>query len=490
MRSNCGALRRSIIFVVLLSSLVAPANASLSNDEEKLLGAISLHRMVTTINRLCSRDFGGRRAGSPENKAVADYLVSRFRSAGLYPLPGINGYLQSLTMRYSLVKKKDEIEAVLTYAVQSNKGMLQRMRRFSYRDFNGNGGIKLKSKVVFVGYGINDSQSGYDDYSGINVNGKIVLWISGKPPMVANLSAATLAHKIATAYQQGAVACLIYNPHVSQEGFGANIGLSGPIADFPCITIDRKVANELLAPAGLNIEQLASMKPLNLPRGAQGAEVELRIPQVCDPARRTFNVIGVLPGSDPLVSNEIIIVGAHYDHIGVGAGGQFFPGADDNASGTSVLIEIADVLKDTMLKPRRTIVFIAWTAEEAGLVGSNYFVANPPFPLQTVRLNINLDMVGIGTPKAFVAVGTSHDSLSILKESASDLGITLSFNTRVGPSDHLALAREKIPSFLIYASGEHPNYHTPQDVPSSLNMNVLENAARLAVVATWRAANE
>ncbi len=483
-RALCG----SVVFALIFCCSFTIANAGLTEDEQKLVSAINLSRITATINRLCSQEFQGRRAGSIENKAIVDYLTSRFVCAGLSPLPEVDSYVQPLTIRYSLVRSKDEIEAVLKYNTSSGSGIIKRIRKFPYRNYNGVGGIKLKSKVVFVGYGIDDPWSGYSDYSDLDVNGKIVLWISGKPPATPNVSAATLAHKMAAAYQRGAIACLIFNASGSKEELGVNIGLAGQIADFPCIVISKTVANELLAPAGLNVEQLASLNYKNLPRGVEGADVEIQITPICDPSRRTYNVLGILPGSDPSVADEVIIIGAHYDHIGVDANGRIYPGADDNASGTSILLEVAEVFKKTMLKPRRSIVFVAWTGEEAGLVGSNYFVENPPFPLEKVRMNINLDMVGTGLADTFV-VGSSSEPI-ILKESASDLGMTLLCNKYVGASDHLAFARKKIPSFLIYASGEHPNFHTTHDVPASLNLNVLENAARLAVIAVWRAANE
>lgn len=437
---------------------------------------------MSTIERLCGGDFAGRRAGSPEHRLVVDYLARRFDECGLSALnvPGTDGYKQPLTMRYSLVRSDDEIKAVLSYRATGKRGPAQRTKVFAYRGYNGRGGLDIRSQVVFVGHGIRDPASGRDDYAGLDVSGKVVLWMNGEPKNTKLSKPFTGARKMLTAYQLGAAACLVAVPKGSADQWGTNVGLADAIADFPCIAVDEALASDLL-----------SRKPAKLRAGAVGAEVRLQVTPVCDPQRSTYNVIAVLPGSDQAVAHEVVMVGAHYDHLGRDGGGRYFPGADDNASGTAVVLETARAIRRAGLTPRRTIVFAAWTGEEAGLVGSNYFVAHPPFPLKEIVSNIELDMVGSGTPGVFATSGASAfpDNHRFIATSARDLGLKLKPDSIVGASDNLAFARKKSPTSLISACGEHPNYHTGRDAPAAINRRVLESAARLAALSVWRAAN-
>jgi hypothetical protein len=445
--------------------------------------------MMATVERLCSDEFRGRRAGSPEHARAADYIASHFHRSSLSALTvaDFDDYKQRLTMRYALVRSKDDIKAVLSYNVPGKNGVVSRIRSLAYPGFKGRGGLDLKSEVVFVGHGISDPASGWDDYAGLDVSGKIVLWLAGKPQGVT-VSAATTAHKMAAAYEHGAAACLIYKPNGGEDKWGTNVGLAGSIADFPCLAIDRAIASEILTPGGFGPDG----SPTNgLTVGARGAGVRLRITLVCDPQRATCNVIGVLPGIDPEVGHEVVILGAHFDHLGDNAKGQIFRGADDNASGTAVVLEAARIISQMEIGPRRTILFAAWTGEEAGLVGSNHFAANPPFPLENIVSNIELDMVGAGIPGTFMTTGASSYPAHYqhLASAAADQGITLKSDSMLGASDHLAFTRKGVPTSLIYSAGDHPNFHTVRDTPSALNPNVLESAARLAALSTWRAAN-
>ena len=465
-RGRAGTL--VVLALVLLS--IGRSNAAVTQDEQKLLSLINVSRMTSTIERLCSDQFAGRRAGSPEQALVVDYLASQFGKDGLsaFLTSGFDGFKQPLTMRYALINSKDDIKATLSYAV----GGKQKSRTFAYRNFNGRGGLDLQSEVVFVGYGIHDPAAGYDDYASVDVTGKIVLWLPGQPKDVRPL---TDYHKMLAAYQRGAVACLTCQ--VSGEPM-TNVGLSGNIADFPYVAIEPKIAAEILPKSDMR----------TMPLGTRGASVRLQITPVCDPERPTYNIVGVLPGTD--LPDEIVMVGAHFDHLGNSACGMF-RGADDNASGTSVVLEVARAVCSSRLKPRRTIVFAAWTGEEAGLVGSNYFAANPPIPLGKVVSNIELDMVGAGEAGSFMTTGASAypGHYRYLASSADDLGLKLNADVILGASDHLAFVRKKVPTSLIYSAGEHPNYHSTRDVPASINRQALESAAKLALLAVWRAAN-
>lgn len=470
-----------VLMAVMMLILVASARAEITSDEQSILSGISIGRMMSTLERLCSDEFKGRRAGSPEQCTAADYLASQFEECGLSALKGesLEGYKQPLTMRYTLISSKDDIRATLIYP----SGASQTTKAFAYSSYHGAGGLDLQTEIVFVGYGIHDPGSGYDDYAGLDVSGKMVLWLSGQPRGIKLSNCTTAAHKMANAYQGGAVACLMYKPAGVKDAWGTNVGLAGAIADFPLLAVDDNIARDLFPLPGLKD---GGVKP-----GAVGPQVELKVTPVCDPKRPTCNVLGMIPGNDPDVADEVVLVGAHYDHLGATSGGQVYRGADDNGSGTVVTLEIARIVMESGMSPRRTIVFASWTGEEAGLIGSNHFAADPPFPLEKIISNIEFDMVGGGTPDIFMTTGATaypkhHAHLST---SAADLGIELRTDVILGASDHLALVRKKVPSSLIFAAGEHPYYHTVRDTPGSINRKVLESAARLGALAAWRAAN-
>jgi Zn-dependent M28 family amino/carboxypeptidase len=291
------------------------------------------------------------------------------------------------------------------------------------------------------------------------------------------------------AYQHGASACLILRRAGVKDAWGTNVGFSGAIADFPYLGVDERIADELMSASGIvpsRIKDGARVKP-----GALGARIHLAVTPVCDPVRKTYNIIGRIHGSDPVLKDQVVLVGAHYDHIGKLKSGGICRGADDNASGSSVVLEAARSIMKSGLQPRRTIVFALWTGEEGGLIGSNYFAGNPTFPLKGIVSNIEVDMVGTGTPGILGSTGAAAypQHFKYIAQSAADLNINLKKDHLNGASDHLAFTRKNVPSSLIYAEGEHPYYHTVQDTPETLKPEVLESAAKLVTLSAWRAAN-
>lgn len=471
----------ALLALFLFAFTARGSNAAISADEKAILSNISASDMMSTVDKLCSDRFAGRRAGSNESSLAAEYLSSEFAHRGLTPV-GSSGFEEPILMRYSLVRSNDEIRTVLNY----KSGNKTKTRTFSYSGYNGNGGLNLHSKVVFVGYGIHDPENGHDDYKGIDVSGKIVLWIPGQPKGLRSSKSSTGAQKMLSAYLHGAVACLISRSAGSGDDWGTNVGLSGSIADFPYIAVDPKIACELMAPSLTTKKpSLAALKP-----GTSGIGLTLRVSPVCDPKRRAYNLVGMIKGTDPGLSDQVVMVGAHYDHLGSLPRVGVFRGADDNASGTSVVLEVARAISRSGIKPKRSIIFASWTAEEAGLVGSNAFAQHPPFPLKEIVSNIELDMVGCGTPKSFMTTGATAfpEHYRHLSDSAEDLGYTLKADTIAGASDHLSFSRRRSPVSLLYSAGVHPHYHTTSDMPSDLNKDVLLSAARLTALSIWRAA--
>lgn len=481
-------LRFCLFQAILLAAALfcaIPSQAALTSPEERLAGMVDSARIMNTIERMCGDDFAGRRAGSPEHYLVADYLAREMESIGLSADPVLGGMKQPLTMRYSLVESPDQIKARISYTAGGKK----QNRTFAYRDYNGRGGLSVSSKVVFVGYGISDPSSGYNDYAGLDITGKTVLWLPGRPAGVKLGISPSGAQKMLTAYQHGAVACLILRRAGIKDAWGTNVGFAGAIADFPYIGVDERIADELMSASGLRPSRIKNGAKVK--SGVAGVSIHLAVTPVCDPVRKTYNIIGHIPGSDSALKDEVVLVGAHYDHLGRLKSGGILRGADDNASGSAVVLEAARSIMQSGLPPRRTIVFALWTGEEGGLIGSNYFAGNPPFPLKNIVSNIELDMVGTGTPGVFGSTGAAAypRHFTHIAQSASDLGLILKRDSLNGASDHLAFTRKNVPSSLIYAEGKHPYYHTVKDTPETLKPEVLESAAKLVILSAWRAAN-
>ena len=465
----------AFLILCLCSSLAA---ASLTSDEQRLLGFISGLEIKETVTDLCCDRFEGRRAGAPGHALTARYIADRFASIGMDRVAG--SYTQDLTMRYALVKRTDDIAAVLTY----HTGPKSIRKSFAYPDYYGRGGINVSAPVVFVGRGITDSQSGRDDYGAENVSGKVAVWLAGSSSG-RDVGETSVLARVTNAYKHGAVASLIVGLKSQIDQQCGAFGLSGPIADFPCLSISRETARALF-PRSWDCLAAGALGNRSGPR--VGNTVSITVPSIYNPSQPTRNVLCVLPGSGE--GKEVVLLGAHYDHLGV-ENGKAFPGADDNASGSAVVMEVAKAFAKSGLKPKRSIVFAAWTAEEAGLVGCNYFANNPPFPLGRLKAAVNMDMVGVGDRGCYKTVGRRPypEQFRVLSTSSDDLGLRLLSNEAPGVSDHLAFMRKGVPSLLVYSAGEHPYFHTPRDRPELVDPVILSDTARLVALTMWRLAN-
>jgi hypothetical protein len=224
---------------------------------------------------------------------------------------------------------------------------------------------------------------------------------------------------------------------------------------------------------------------------AGNATLEVNLEEIRQPAE---NVVAVLPGSDPRLKSENVVIGAHYDHIGLGhygtrnssTEGQVHHGADDNASGTAVLLELARRLSGSEFKPARTIVFAAFSAEELGLFGSRHYVNHPPVQLSSTKAMINLDMVGRLRDSRVTVFGTrtAEELSGVVKSAARELGLEISESDGIGRSDHMSFYGKKIPA-LHFFTGVHSDYHGPGDTWDKLNLEGMAKISEL-VLATVR----
>jgi aminopeptidase YwaD len=458
---------------------------------------ITQEELVASVGFLASDSLKGRYPGTPEDSVLSAYLADALKSAGASLL--FEEGRQYFDVTVSLVPAPDN---VLVYG-----GKNASADHFTPMDFSG--GTAPEAELLVLGYGfeIDEPDLRWDDYSGADVQGRWVLLLRGDPEP-ENPRSAFAAHsedysKVITARDHGAAGVLL----VSGPGWDAADQLTRLSerrgnAGIPVLHIRRALADSLLAGAGTSVEKLESL--LNNTRKPRilrtGMVVEARA-GVVERKAGTSNVVALLPGVDSLLKDEYILLGAHKDHLGMGGTGSssrhpdtvaVHNGADDNASGLAALLEIAQKIGAQRQQLRRSLLLVAFGAEEMGLIGSKYFADNPPVPLQQVVAMVNLDMVGRLKSDSTLAIGgtgTSEHSENLLNGLPRDPGLKLAFAPEgYGPSDHATFYGRNIPVFFL-STGPHLAYHTPSDDPDSLDYEGLRKIAEYAGELTWALAN-
>ena len=466
-------------------------------------------RLKQDVSFLADDAREGRAPGTKGIEAAADYIAGVFKAAGLKPAPGADGYFQTFTINGTPTPGKDQ-----KLSVEGPDG--KTIQATNTSDFTplaiGIGATVEKVPIVFAGYGITAHEEArkldYDDYAGIDVKGKAVLVIRRKPreqdasspfggPRSIRYSA--FQHKATNAFQHGAAALLIVNDSgEAAEGQEKllRFGEAGdqPFSNIPVVMVSRAFADKLLTGAGqprlgeLEKQIDADLKPRS--KDLKGWTLSEKI--VIDRSlTATKNVIGVLEGSGPH-AEESVVLGGHYDHLGRGgltSGSLAFlsrdihNGADDNASGTSMVLELARRLgarKDPL--PRR-VVFMAFSGEERGLLGSAYYVQHPLYPLSSTVMMFNCDMVGRLNDKSeltMIGTGTSPGLGSLVDVLGKSAGLTIKqvagMTDGFGGSDHQSFYPKGIPVLFAF-TGVHRDYHRPSDDSDLINYTGMARIA-------------
>ncbi|GBC93115.1 Aminopeptidase YwaD [bacterium HR15] len=473
---------------LLLALATADTNASISN-------------LQAHVRYLASPELEGRLAIAPGAHKAADYIARLFQEYGLEP-KGTNGYFQDFEMTIGFQPTK---ETWLT--LRPRRGRAWRAPSDAIRPVNLTADAKASGEVVFVGYGISAPEQGYDEYAGVDVKGKIVAFLRGVPDWGEDnplpRAATSLSQRVRTAAEKGATGVLILNTPSNDRllPLGSRGRMMNPV-EIPVLNLNLSVANRLLQPARLKVaDAIEKIKTARQPISQPIPNLRVEMSAGIEPRKGIArNVIGFLPGSDPTKREEIIVIGAHYDHIGFGEVGSLAPeagdihhGADDNASGTAGLLELARMLSTDRDKLSRSILFIAFSGEEEGLVGSAYFVRNPAVPIEKIVAMLNLDMIGRMTNDrlSVSGIGSSPQWEEIVKAANSEgLSLTLS-QSATGGSDHTSFFLRNIP-VLFFFTGMHPDYHRPSDTWEKINyegqVKVVQMVYRVATALAQREA--
>jgi hypothetical protein len=510
-------LFRLVTFICLLPFSLS---AQLTDVSVKYANTIKSEDLRKHLEVIASDAYEGRETGEKGQKMAADYISKFFKKIGLKgPNSASNPYLQPFKLyknywdKVSMVTKNDSLKFLEDFFVYGNFSIAQN-----------------NMSLVFAGYGIDETI--YSDYEGLDVKGKAVVVLMGEPTdnetgnyllsgndqpsMQSNVN-----YKIQKAGEMGASALIfvydtetafnnrlsvykpyLVNPSLSPEKHSSSSGslgvfFTGPKSVTKLFGISTKKYEKLVDKLSDSGKNILGKKTFVANITAEQAAVEVT----------TENVLGYMEGTD--LKEELLVVTAHYDHIGK-SGDEINNGADDDGSGTVTVLEIAEAFtkaKADSIFSRRSILFMTVTGEEKGLLGSAYYSDNPVFPLNTTIANLNIDMVGrvdekharnpnyiyvIGSDMLSTELHRMHEDIA--KKYAPEVELDYQFNAKDDPnrfyyrSDHYNFAKHGIP-VIFYFNGTHEDYHKPTDTIEKINFDKMENIGKLIFHTAWELAN-
>ncbi|MBI2485488.1 MAG: M28 family peptidase [Deltaproteobacteria bacterium] len=484
----------------LILFLVVVLAFSLTSYGEYQSSQITSQEIISHIRYLAADELEGRKAGTEGCEKAANYISSHFQRAGLKPLGGSATYFQNFSFTSGI---KFGSPNSLTLEQRSRRLDLEVGKDFFPLSFSSNG--EVSGELVFAGYGISAPNLNYDDYSRINAKDKIVIVLrytpEGNDPKSLFYNYASLRYKATNARGKGAKGIIFITPfsHDEEEDLGGlRVDLSFKDSGIQTVILRRKIAEEILGLVGKDIKDLERELSNKKVNSFVIPDVKVQIhTELIHEGSATSNVIGFLEGSNPTLKDEVIIIGAHYDHIGLWDGysrgrsetreGKVHNGADDNASGVAGLLELADYFSSHKKSLQRSLLFIAFSGEELGLLGSSYYVKNPEIPLDKTIAMINMDMIGRLRNQKLTVLGTgSSPEWKTLIESVNyNTGLTLKISdSGFAPSDQVVFYAKEIP-VLQFFTGVHPDYHTPDDDWQKINLEGERKILKLISNIVW-----
>jgi len=525
----------AIILAILISSQLYAQNRGMES--------INTHDLKMHMLFLASDELEGRDTGEPGLQVAARYLAVQAEQLGLQPLDANKDYLQPyLIAEKSYDREKSHI------TITGADGALELSKDPFYIFPSPSSDLSIfEGEVVFAGYGIKDEEHNYDDFENIDIQDKVVLIMNRAPQNEEGTEALfdndkwsnmqNFQYKMRHIFsQQPRAVLMVMDPksgmqsiedispavakylsrsrELKKEEVGqSTAGMKGSQPGM--VMIHRHVADLLLATVGKNLKDLQleidrSLKPQSFQLEGTSVEVELQMKRN---DLEVYNVFGMIEGSDPVLKDEMVIYVAHYDHVGTDGLGGVFNGADDNASGTVALIEIAEAFKMENEMPRRSIGILWVSAEEIGLFGSQYFAEHPLVPKERIAAVINLDMVGrtkaaedqlsersgltIQAVDSVKIIGglQSEVLMKINEKTLKEAGLVgnYQYNNLTDPnryfyrSDHINFARQDIP-ILFYSTGTHRDYHMVSDVEEAIDYDKFLKMTRFCFKAGFNVA--
>ncbi len=526
-----------LVSILLLASCL-PVISQLSGLE-----SITISDLQSHLNFLASDELEGRGNGDPGLKIAAKYLASQASRIGLKAIDDNSDYLQYYPLyknSYNEDKSNISIQSADKTEIIGSKDYLLLLPQRA-------GNIQLKGEVAFAGYGIISEENNYNDFENIDVKGKILL-IMNRAPMNEEgdkcqfddkdwMSLQNIIFKYHNLMMQGPEAVfLVLDPKSGYSSleeidpsyadmfrtFFSNKAPSGSDTNISnhmlkIFLIHRHIADKILEGTGNNLQELQEKIDKKVkPRSFIIPDKEISLSLELDREKLLIpNVAGMVEGSDPALKHEALIFMAHYDHLGRDSKGAIFNGADDNASGSVALLEMAEAFMKEEQKPSRSILFLWVSGEEIGLYGSSHYADNPLIPLENTIAAINLDMVGRvrtasdtgkimddnvsvlgGDTLGLIGGHQSEELLRMAEDLAAETGMVCdySYNDINHPqrlyyrSDHISFAIHDIP-VLFYSTGIHRDYHQVTDIAEKINYEKLLKVSRYVYLLGYRLSN-
>ena len=521
--------------ILVLGLFISSAIYGQESEISKGLQSITPDAIKAQLGFLASDWMEGREAGEKGEYLASEYIASMLQLYGVKPggdlLPLKNpgnglkerSYFQNFVILRTTPGKNKSLQ------LKEHDGNTSRVTDFIHNvDFTMNPvsyPIETEVPVVFVGYGFRNDKIRYNDFTRSDLKGKIVLKVTGYPSFAQKLLTfseinESVMNSEKVMKESGAIGIIEFNPSklvagnplkddllntpASEEnnlprGFYAKYSLPGTKipSEFIRITISARAAEEILKGTGISADEYLkkadSNSPLpQLPDISKTIHLKSDVMITQVPVR---NVIGIIEGE---ANDQIIVVGAHYDHMGI-SDGTVWNGADDNGSGTVGVMTLAKALAATGVRPKKTIIFALWTAEEKGLLGSRYFVKNTPYTVNNISLNLNFDMIGryiSETQKnGVVMIYTSSQknfrelTENNLKKFNIDLNVDFQpSDDPPGGTDHRSFVEAGIP-VMRFKPGHREQYHTPYDEVSTIDWDIMEKIIRISFANLWTLAN-
>jgi hypothetical protein len=443
------------------------------------------------LQKLCSEEFEGRQTGTKGGDITSNWIGEMFQGFGLKPAyPNDKQFFQNYQAPcFNLLP---EISFMLT----TKEGNTPFVYKQDFVPSPGSGSGTASGAIAFVGYGITNADKEYDDFAGIDVKNKIAMMLRKSPSTISfPESDLKFVTKLSNAKAHGAIGVIIVEKIGEPVPYSMlSKAASGSLTDdVPAVFIPTTIADKILSQSNASVQEL--QKKIDETKKSQSLSIKagayIKINMSIE-IKETRNVIGYIPALDPK-SDTSILVTAHYDHLGKDlVNGDLYPGANDNGSGTATLIEIARVLTSNCYLPNINIVFIAFSGEEEGLLGSAYYIENPLFPLKKVVAVLNMDMVGTGTGEIYAGtnfeelIGKIQSSSKVLKKT-----VPISKNLMYGGSDQLFFAQNKVPAVFFIRSNPSGigDYHSPLDTLDTVDPKNLVEQAQLIIMVVSAYAN-
>ncbi|MCE3222373.1 MAG: putative Peptidase, family [Nitrospira sp.] len=501
------------LFLLIIGTLLSIAtNQSFAETSSEAptpltqaLQLISSDRMLADIRALTGPEFNGRQTGTPDDLASAEFVQGRFldlhgeRSPGsasdtLHDRLPDRTWLQSASARHTTIGQAPLLHLLLA------TGSPPTLIGTDYLPILDSPSADLQAPLVFVGYGISDPAGGIDEYAGMDVRNKVVLFLRGKPERYGK--SVSHADKVRAAQARGAIGFLtatgpILNAYETRRGItgrpSALYGLMDSHETIPGAWISTSLASATLnahQPEGADRLRILQQH-INESLTPRSITLDVEAAMQWSSVQRDgtlHNVISILSGQDPAHQHETIVMGAHRDHFGR-QGGLLFAGADDNASGTAVILEVARVLASTGTGLTRSIVLVSFSGEEQGLLGSKFYVAHPIVPLPSTVAMINVDHAGVGNGRLTVGVTGLEKTVAQEAGRKSGLAERLDIFGFFPGGDHVPFKEAGIPTVTIVSGGTHPHFHHPTDTVDSLSPDILTAAAQYVLTLAWQLAD-